>query len=606
MQIKDVLRLVRTEKEIPQEELCRGLCPRSTYARYESGKQQPNRLLLNSLLQRLGKSPDKFASVLSDEEYQYFYWKKNTLIAAERKDLTKLELLIKESADLKDVLDENLHKQFMLQMQAMLMEAVYHDMNKSIDCLWQAVRLTVPDIQANNINSCLLSVEEITIMIHLAEALKKGNRDKEAAHMLMLVTEYAEKRYDDYEVKVRVIPKAVKDLMPLLIKREEYEKGRVLAKKAIDLLCWNGVLYDLLDLMEYYLVCSKHNPDEVYAKYYTKQAQALRDIYREYDSENRMQGKTSLEYYNHELYLTEEIMKRCRSFSNMSQEALSEGICTAENLSRIETGKHKPNIGTFQTIMDKLESGLDYYNPELDTDNFLLLEKKLELTRYMSLFQWKEAREVLEVLKKELDMSREMNWKNILMKEKAIQFHNDEITAKEFRSYCEAYMGCKEETWKNEDFWKQFFAYDKANAMNYLSLTYSKEGRKENSIFILEHLLRELGKSKISMSDRYRTCITLIGNLTALYGEMGNLGKCLEMCETGINLCMVCGKGIRLSELLSNKAEAMNELENRPTEASERIFENAYHMSRLFSVPIDSAYINSYYQEHYDKNVRWY
>ena len=59
---------------VSQTDLCRGLCSTSALSRYLSGERRIDRLLLTALMQRLGLSPDKFGTVLTDEEYRYFDW----------------------------------------------------------------------------------------------------------------------------------------------------------------------------------------------------------------------------------------------------------------------------------------------------------------------------------------------------------------------------------------------------------------------------------------------------------------------------------------------------------------------------------------------------
>ena len=53
-------------EEIPQKKLCYGLCSDATLSRIELDERTPDKFLLDALVQRLGKSPDKFFSVLSE------------------------------------------------------------------------------------------------------------------------------------------------------------------------------------------------------------------------------------------------------------------------------------------------------------------------------------------------------------------------------------------------------------------------------------------------------------------------------------------------------------------------------------------------------------
>ena len=62
----------REKQGISQERLCRGLCAVSALSRYENGERIPDRLLMNALIQRLGKSSDQLTTMISCQEYAYF------------------------------------------------------------------------------------------------------------------------------------------------------------------------------------------------------------------------------------------------------------------------------------------------------------------------------------------------------------------------------------------------------------------------------------------------------------------------------------------------------------------------------------------------------
>ncbi len=601
----ELLNYLRNCTETAQEELCYGLCALGVYSKYESGKQEVNRLLFYALLQRMGKNPDKFSDVLAEEEYVYFAWKNKVLSAAHERDLAELKRCLVTVGELKDIIDENLHQQFWLQMQAVLAEYEDASCASSIMLMRQAIQLTVPDIQIAHLGNYLISAEEMRLLLELGRLLVKAKRLEEAKTLLLAILDYVDRRYSDYELKIRVYPEAVRLLVPILLDRGCEAEGMVLCKKAIELLCRNGVLYDLLELLDLYLACSKNLADTMEAKRYAKQAEALRQVYAIYDAKGIMRKSSSLAYCNHELYLVQEMMRRGRKSLGMSQETLSEDICAPETVSRIENGR-RPSNKNKRAIIKKLNAALGYHDTELDTEDFRLLEKKAELSRYMSLHRWKEAKKLLAELKIGLDMNSSYNQRIIGIKEQCIKFYEKEISPEQFRAYCEAYMKCEREGWREEKFWEQFFTLDKINAMNCLATTYARNGQHDKAIYILEHLLWQLLDSKVALKDRNRSAMILIGNLSSWYGENGQLDKCIDMCNFGINFCMECGKGKRLGKFLGNQAEATNEKENKSTEKSRHFFELAYYISDLFSVHMAVSYTDTYYRMHYDEDIKWY
>ena len=54
-------------------------------------------------------------------------------------------------------------------------------------------------------------------------------------------------------------------------------------------------------------------------------------------------------------YNAGDVIRLMRNAAGMSQEELSDGICSVETLSRIENGKHKIKQSTYAALMEKME-----------------------------------------------------------------------------------------------------------------------------------------------------------------------------------------------------------------------------------------------------------
>ena len=604
--INEILTILRKEKRIAQHELCKGLCDQSVYSRIEYGERIPDRLLINALLQRLGKASDKLSMILNIEEYQYFLWKKQVLTCAGEQNINTLEELLNKKEAVEIIINEKLQKQFLYTMRAIVAEHKEKNLKKSIALLEQAIELTLPELKANNIQEYLMSIEEMQVVLERARLLLQLECREEDLHLLLEIVEYIEKNYDDYEAKVKIYPKAIKLLYPLLLQYGREQEARDYCKKAIDLLRWNGILYDLTDLMEGYLICSTNLPPTEEVIRYKKQLQALKEVYTEYHAVEFGIANAHLSYTNQELYLVNELIQRNRLGKALSQETISDGICSPETLSRIECGKRSPSMHNFQAIMEKLDTKLEYYNGTLDTSDFLLLEKKKELDRALSLKKWDEARRLLKYLKQKIDMNNDKNQQELKHAEYSIQFWSGELTPESYITLCEKDLECEQKEWKRQKFWQKFFTKDTIELLNSIVVAYARLGKYEESIFISEHLLEFLESSNIQLSNRYKSCMTVVGNLSSFYGEIGELDKCVNMCELGMKLCLESGRGVRISKFLGNKAEAVNLLANKPLETCKKFFEQSYYISDFMDYHESRDYIDNYYRSNYDANVVWY
>lgn len=618
--IAKTLSTIRREQGIRQEQLCYGICYKATYSRYEAGERMPDRLTLNALMQRLGKDAGKISSAVSSEEYAYFMWKRSALQAAEEKDMEELEELLHrpEAALSPKNGNEKLQQQFLSQMQALIRDAeeqkgdTGEPMQKSsIAFLQDAIETTIPGFQPEQIDRYLISIYELTLLIDLAEQQVKAGMTGESLRLLESVIRYTDTRFQDIDAKVKVIPRAVRLLAPILMEEKEYMECMMLCRKAIEMLCKVSTLYGLASLMETYIEASRHGfPTDLTVRY-EKQLQALRELYREYGSDLYQAENASLYYQNQEIYLIQELIRYTRISRDMSQEKLSEDICTPENLSRIESGKHTPNARIFRALMEKLGTELDYYTMELDTANFLLLEKKREMDRAQSLHEYERARILLEEIKEGLDAEGSLNqYRNqhiIATEESLLSCYEGERDADFMMRHCQEFFHCKEEDWLQEAFWKQFFTGYKFDLLNALAIHYAtKRKERDKAIFLWENILKWLKESRVSLVDRYSASMTAISNLSAHYGEAGRLDDCIRICDEGIRLSLASGRGVRLGQLLVNQAEALAEQGKTEKETCRKYVRQAYYLNDLMGPEKVTKYTDQYYRKTYDPDMKWY
>lgn len=605
--INELLYLLRVEKKVKQKKLCWGLCSQGTYCRYEYGERMPDSLLLNAIMQRMGKSTDKLTTILSIGEYQYYLWKRKALAAVSQEDMDELDHLLKEPIASKFTINKVLQKQFLYRMQALVAYYKDGDISKGISLLERAIDLTIPNLQYHSLDWFQISIDEMHIMLELANFRIKGKRSEETETMLFQIVEYAEKNYDDYEAKVKVLPRAVKLLYPLLMEKERYEEAMKLCKKAVDLLLWQGVLYDLAELMTGYLQCASMDSENADTVKYERQLQALLEVYEEYGADIYRKEDTRLMYQDQELYLVNEMILRYRIRKGISQEELSEDICTPETISRIESCRRGPNPHNFIALMRKLGTEHDYYNGKLETNSYLLLEKMREMEHAMSHRDWDEAWSILNFLKPKVDMNVTQNKYSLQAAENCILFYSGKMTPEEFVKKTEEILGCENEGWRSEEFWGlTFFTGSRITLLNHIAIGYKYMKQWEKSIFILEHLMKELEDSRVLLEDRYTSSMTVVVNLCSFYGEAGYLEQCLAMCEKGIELCFKSGRGVRISKFLANKAEAMDLLNKSISSKTQNYLKHAYYLSDLMSDHSMTAYIDSYYRNNYEPEITWY
>lgn len=279
--VGSIIFTLRQRMKISQKDLCRGLCSDGTLSRIELGERVPDKLLLDALLQRLGKSPDKLETILSEKEYFLFYKRREIELNIIKENFPvakeKLEEYVKYIKH-KDVLQS----QYIYKIKAVLADEMENNIQKSIDLLKESAEMTIPHWEEGDIKNFLLGIEEIQILLILAYDYSKIGNKKRAIELLKVLYNYLETRYSDEEEKVKVYPRCVYLLASLLLEEKRYNETIPICEKAIDLLTKNGVIYYLAELMEIYALSLREKDNILLAKKIEKQRETLLEVYKEY------------------------------------------------------------------------------------------------------------------------------------------------------------------------------------------------------------------------------------------------------------------------------------------------------------------------------------
>lgn len=210
----------RLDMGITQEQLCEGICEPITVSRMENNKQMPAYNRIRAFLQRLGLPDNRFYALLSKNEMEMKTLQDEInadLVRMERaapenvtekraEGLRKLERL-EEIADPEDVLS----RQFIITYRAALgrTDGPYSPEEK-LNMQMEAIRLTCPRFDPEEINLELYSFQEITIINRIANAYDDLGMLRDAINIFEKLLKYVQKHYKEmstYSGKLTIIAK---------------------------------------------------------------------------------------------------------------------------------------------------------------------------------------------------------------------------------------------------------------------------------------------------------------------------------------------------------------------------------------------------------------
>ena len=188
----DYIRQRRLELGLTQEQVCEGICEPITLSRIENGKQTPSRVRINAILQRLDLPDDRYYALLTKNELEIEALEKE-IVACNATG--RAEEGFKQIEKLKAFAEgEPLIQQFIIRSRLLLeqMEKRYTE-QEEIEILTQAIRLTVPDFNTEEIEKKLYTRDEIKIINQIANAYSCAGNQKKAADIFYQLLKYIRK-----------------------------------------------------------------------------------------------------------------------------------------------------------------------------------------------------------------------------------------------------------------------------------------------------------------------------------------------------------------------------------------------------------------------------
>lgn len=184
------IRAKREEQGIIQDDLCRGICDRSTLSRIERGKVEPSPQTFKALLQRLGEDEGQFALLLGPRDFEIANLEKEIVSLNAQKRFEQAKEKISQLEKLADP-EDKVTAQFILRSKAL----AYHHGDYPVyrQMLMEALSITHPEFDFERIDSCLLTVDEVKILNQIAITYSETGERRYAIHIYGQLFRYLKK-----------------------------------------------------------------------------------------------------------------------------------------------------------------------------------------------------------------------------------------------------------------------------------------------------------------------------------------------------------------------------------------------------------------------------
>lgn len=559
-----ILQRLRKEQGMNQEELSRGLCSISTLSRFESGEREPDQILFESLVSRLGKDSTKWELILSENDKRLLEKRNYIEYLIKTSQWEEVEKEIKGYKKFTGV-SKTLHEQYQLFIQALL-DQHNGEFEQALNQCKLALEKTKIVLKDDGliIKNEVISKNELRILCLIGEILFESNVEQsiDLYNYWTTILRYVEARCSDERYRLEFYSQAYYYLAYIDYERAKYRRSICYCKKVLkELIEKRSICY----LKQFIRLINKLNEvcdiSAILELSSIENLNILLETLEEWEEENKklQQKQQYIRPYN-STYSINEIIKNMRKYYGKTQEDFMEysdaGIVSNQSaLSKIETGKRSPRVTTRRNYLELLglEGKEEGYQLAVQGEDFEIQELRWEIDFYISIHDVEKAEELLWRLKEKIDLDNVHNQRYIRTTE---LFIRDEIEGVSCEEYEKEIFSILELTMKDVDKIKQnydkqgFFSGEDIVLMMNLGCAYHKNGEYEKALSYYQKIERYFCDIyPFSNAGIYKT---LLYNLSQVYGLLGKYQDSLEKSRACILITMFYNKSYSLGCILYN------------------------------------------------------
>lgn len=251
------------------------------------------------------------------------------------------------------------------------------------------------------------------------------------------------------------------------------------------------------------------------------------------------------------MYRLGDIIRMTRKSLSITQEQLSDGICSVENLSRIETGRQNPSKDTYELLMERMGRIRERAYSMLTVSDFKVLEKMKLFEDYIKLYDYDQAEIVLNEIKEILGESI-LDKQFLIRGESIINYRLNRITVDEFLEDLQHAISMTIPEYGTISLNSWPLNINETRLLINISTAYSEKKEYSKGINILEEANNALKQSYMEEQQRINLQLIIINNISKWYGLIGEHDKAIEISKEGISICMKYKFGNVLPNLLYN------------------------------------------------------
>jgi|GEM_PF-845963 len=304
------------------------------------------------------------------------------------------------------------------------------------------------------------------------------------------------------------------------------------------------------------------------------------------------------------MYRLGDIIRMTRKSLSITQEQLSDGICSVETLSRIETGRQNPSKDTYELLMERMGRIRERAYAMLSVSDFKVLEKMKLFEDYIKLYDYEQAEAVLNEIREILGDGI-LDKQFLIRAENLVNYRLHRITVDTFLNGLQDAIRLTIPEYGRITLSNWPLSMNEAGLLINISSAYGEKGDYSKANEILEEAYSALKQSYMDDMQRAILLTVVINNLSKNYGLIGEHISAIEMAEEGIAISKSYKLGNALSNMLYNVAWNKEQLIKKgllPSEEKQSCFKylkQAYYIASAMQQPFLIQFIKKHLEKNY-------
>ena len=387
--------------DIEPGKVCQGICTESFFREIISDVKFPEKLVMDSLLQRVALQTDKYESVVSREEYEII---KQIDIIIEHIDCGNLDEAFDAIEKYHTMVEDR--SDLYAQLEALLIGIARMESKTSkgnvmaYNAFMKAIRMTLHEYDgaASMVGGCISRMELILHVLMFKLECDKDILCVGPDRIAREVEVFDRQLGDPYSREIgRVLCFYAQYIGELALRYDMKKEAAYVSGAALKILKNICRTYNVINLLDIWSRAAEDGEDKNKAVWMRQQIMAF---YKEFGVEKES-FSWCVPYATNEVYPIDYVIRVRRSAMGMNQETLAAEICTGRTISNIEQGKYEPKPRSRTEILRRL--GVNFCDYGV-IESFDVEHHKMatEYARAVNGCDFEKSGELLKRLKEEL------------------------------------------------------------------------------------------------------------------------------------------------------------------------------------------------------------